>query len=97
MMLQDSHTQEVAVLKEKQQLELQQAQETKAKQQAAVEDLEKGVGQLKLQQQELITKHSQDKEALLRSAEQAKNAAVQVCVRTRPVMHLQHRHGESCC
>ena len=85
-MLQGSHTQEVAVLKDKQQLELQQAQEIKAKQQAAIEDLEKGVGQLKLQQQELIAKHNQDKEALLTAAEQARNAAVQVCAGTRPVM-----------
>lgn len=96
-MLQGFHTQEVAVLKEKQQLELQQAQETKAKQQAAIEDLEKGVGQLKLQQQELIAKHNQDKEALLAAAEQARNAAVQVCVRTKPAMLLEHRHGQNSC
>lgn len=94
MLLQASHTQEVAVLKEKQQLELQQAQEVKAKQQAAIEDLEKGVGQLKLQQQELVAKHNQDKEALLTAAEQARNAAVQVYVRTRSVMHLEHCRGQ---
>lgn len=92
-MLQGSHSQEVAVLKEKQQLELQQAQEMKAKQQAAIEDLEKGVAQLKIEQQDLIVKHNQDKEALLTSTEEARNAAVQVYVSTMPVMLLKHRHG----
>ena len=82
-MLQGSHSQEVAVLKEKQQLEFQQAQEMKAKQQAAIEDLEKGVAQLKVEQQDLIAKHNQDKEALLTSSEDARNAAVQVFVNTR--------------
>ncbi|KAL3157731.1 hypothetical protein ABBQ32_012157 [Trebouxia sp. C0010 RCD-2024] len=68
---------EVNVLKEKQQLELQQAQQINTKQQAAMEELEKGIGQLKLEQQERIAKHAQDKEALLSSAEEARNAAVQ--------------------
>lgn len=92
-MLQDSHTQQVAVLKEKQQLELQQTQDIKAKQQAAIEDLEKGIAQLKVEQQDLIAKHTQDKEALVTSAEEARNAAVQVCVSTRPVMLLKLCHG----
>ena len=83
MVLQGSHAEEVNVLKEKQQLELQQAHEINVKQQAAITELEKGLAQLKLQQQELIAKHSQDKEALLTTAEEAKNAAVQVCAHTR--------------
>ena len=78
--MQDSHAQEVNDLKEKQQLELQQTQEISAKKQAAIEALEKGIGQLKIEQQELIAKHSKDKEALVTSAEDAKNAAVQVLV-----------------
>ena len=83
MVLQGSHAEEVNVLKEKQQLELQQAQEVNVKQQAAITELEMGFAQLKLQQQELIAKHSQDKEALLTRAEEAKTAAVQVCVQIR--------------
>lgn len=79
-MLQGSHAEEFNALKEKQQLELQQAQEINTKQQAAMEELEKGIGQLKLEQQELVAKHSQDKEALLSSAEEARSAAVRVCV-----------------
>ncbi|KAL3159757.1 hypothetical protein ABBQ38_010163 [Trebouxia sp. C0009 RCD-2024] len=74
--LQGSHAEEFNALKEKQQLELQQAQEINTKQQAAMEELEKGIGQLKLEQQELVAKHSQDKEALLSSAEEARSAAV---------------------
>ena len=92
-MLQVSHTQEVAVLKEMQQLELQQAQQIKAKQQAAVEDLEKRIAQLKVEQQDLLAKHTQDKDALLTSAEEARNAAVKVCVSTRPVMLANHCPG----
>lgn len=91
-MLQDSHTQEVAVLKEKQQLELQQAQDIKAKQQAAIEGLEKAIAQLKVEQHGLIAKHTQDKETLLTSAEEARKSAVQVilCVSTRPGMLSKH-------
>ena len=85
-MVQGSYTQDIAVLKEEQQLELQQAQEIKAKQQAAVEELEKGIAQLKFEQEDLLAKHTQDTEALLTSTEEAKNAAVQVCVSIRPVM-----------
>ena len=58
-MLQGSQAEEFNVLKAKQQLELQQAQEINTKQQAAIEELEKGIGQLKLEQQELVAKHSQ--------------------------------------
>ena len=85
-MLQGSHAQEVADLKGKQQLELQQAHEINAKQQAAIAELEKGIDQLKVEHQELIDRHRQDKETLLTSAEEARNAAVQVCVRMRKVL-----------
>ena len=75
---QEAHAEELAGLKERQQLELKQAQETEARQQAAIEDLEKGIGQLKLEQQDLAAKHTQDQETFQKSAEEAKNAAVEV-------------------
>ena len=66
------------MLKQKQHLELQEAQQTSTKQQTAIDDLEKSIAQLKLDQQDQLAKHSHDTEVLQKSAEEARYAAVQV-------------------
>lgn len=91
--LQGAHAEEVASLKERQQLELKQAHETEARQKAAIEQLGKGISQLKLDQQHLVAKHIQETEAFKKKAEEAKNAAVEVCSRCCTCNQQHHQHS----
>ena len=77
--MQESYGKETAALIEKQHLELQQTTEAGSKQKEALADLEKRLDQLKLDHEQVISKHVQEKEALLKSSEDAKDAAVKVC------------------
>lgn len=77
--VQGEHTTETAALCAKQQLELQSALDAAVKQQEAVASVEMRMSQLKIDHEQLMTQHTQEKEASLKQAEKAKNAAVEVC------------------
>jgi len=66
------------VLTEKQQLELQQARDAGAKQQESIANLDKLMTQLKVDNEQLIHKHTLETESSLKEAEEAKNTAVKV-------------------
>lgn len=73
-----THAKETGVLTEKQQLELQQARDAGAKQQESIANLEKLMIQLKVDNKQLINKHTLETESSLKEAEEAKNTAVKV-------------------
>ena len=77
--VQGEYTTETTALCAKQQLELQSALDAAVKQQEAVASVEMRMSQLKIDHEQLMTQHTQEKEASLKQAEEAKNAAVEVC------------------
>ena len=79
------------MLTEKQQLELQQARDAGAKQQESIANLEKLMIQLKVDNEQLINKHTLEAESSLKEAEEAKNTAVKVLICTS----LRHHSCQS--
>ncbi|DBA86145.1 TPA: hypothetical protein ACH3X1_005657 [Trebouxia sp. C0004] len=74
--LQVTHAKETDMLTKKQQLELQQATDAGAKQQESIANLEKRMIQLRVNNEQLINKHTLEAESSLKEAEEAKNTAV---------------------
>lgn len=86
--VQGEHTIETAALCAKQQLELQSALDAAVKQQEAVASVEMRMSQLKFDHEQLMTQHTQEKEASLKQAEEAKSAAVEVCQSRLPCQQV---------